>query len=505
MKKNTAITQLILISAIVAVLLMISAKFYFRIDFTEDKRYTLSKATEDILDDLNDVITVKAYFTKDMPPQLVNIRQEFENLLVEYEDNAHGNLVFEIINPNESDELENEAQQNGISPFQVNIQEKDQVKQQRAYLGLLVEMGDKSEPIPMLRPDAGMEYPLTTAIKKLAVEEKPKVALISGQGEPSLNSIVQLNQQLSVLYDVETYELTDTAEIPAYYKSVIMLEPKDSMSAGQFQKLDNYLNNDGNLFLAYNQLDPKLQQGMLGVGNDIGIKSWLSKKGINLQANYVIDAQCMPISYQQRQGPFVINRQIEFPYLPVISTFEDHPIVKGLESVVLPFASSISYTPKDSATQFYPLAFTSDKSGAQNAPIYVDIQKEWTESDFTAPSQLVALALEKGKGGSNDSKIVFISNGSFVTNGEGQQQQGVNEDNINFASNAIDWLSDDTGLIDLRTKAVTNRPIKQLDDTAREMYKWGNFLLPILIILIIGLIRKQQNARKKQKWLQGTY
>ena len=89
--------------------------------------------------------------------------------------------------------------------------------------------------------------------------------------------------------------------------------------------------------------------------------------------------------------------------------------------------------------------------------------------------------------------------------GEGQQQQAVNEDNVNFASNAVDWLSDDTGLIDLRTKAVTNRPLAQLEDAERNIYKWVNALLPIIIILIVGIVRKQRYSRKRSAWIQGNF
>ncbi len=505
MKKSTAITQLIIISAIVVVVALISTKFYFRLDFTEGRRYTLSDATEDVLDDLDNVVTIKAYFTKDLPPQLVNIRQEIENLMVEYEDNSGGNLLYEIINPNESEELEQEAMQNGVTPFQVNIQEKDQVKQQRAYMGMVVQMGDQSESISRIPLNGGMEYALTTAIKKLSVIDKPKVALLGGHGEPSLNAVVQLHQQLSILYDIEPYTITDTADIPSFYRSIIWLDPHDTIPKNHLAKLDDYLSKGGNLFIAYNQMNPNLQQAMLSSGNDIGLTSWLKNKGINLQQNYVIDAQCMAISVQSRQGPFTINRQVKLPYLPIIGTFNEHPIVEGLESLALPFTSSISYSPVDSTIQYTSLAFTSEMSGAQSSPVYVDIEKEWSETDFTNPNQPVALAMEGPISGDVNSKLAFVANGSIVTNGEGQEQQGVNEDNINFVSNAVDWLSDDTGLIELRTKGVTNRPLEMVDDTTRNLYKWGNFLVPILIILLVGLYRKQQNARRKQKWIQGNF
>ena len=104
-----------------------------------------------------------------------------------------------------------------------------------------------------------------------------------------------------------------------------------------------------------------------------------------------------------------------------------------------------------------------------------------------------------------DARLAVVSSGAFAVNGEGQTAQQVNPDNINFAANIIDWLSDDTGLVDLRTKAVTNRPLKQLEDNERAIIKYANVFIPILLILLYGFIRKQRYLKKKQNWLQGDY
>ncbi|MCH8318516.1 MAG: hypothetical protein IIA88_08475, partial [Bacteroidetes bacterium] len=90
-------------------------------------------------------------------------------------------------------------------------------------------------------------------------------------------------------------------------------------------------------------------------------------------------------------------------------------------------------------------------------------------------------------------------------NGEGRQRQQVHPDNVNFAVNSIDWISDDTGLIELRTKGITSRPLKAIEDSKKTLYKYGNVLAPILLILIYGLFRYQMRVRKQQNWIQGNY
>jgi ABC-type uncharacterized transport system involved in gliding motility auxiliary subunit len=238
---------------------------------------------------------------------------------------------------------------------------------------------------------------------------------------------------------------------------------------------------------------------------DIGIKGWLAGKGINMVDQYVIDASCGAVSVRQQQGAFIINRQVQFPYFPIISEFSEHPAVQGLESIVMPFVSPISHLATDSAITIQPLAFSSDVSGTRSAPVYIDINYEWSQNDFTAPRQVIAVAAEGPLVGNVHSRMVVISNGAFSVNGEGQQQQQVSPDNINLASNAIDWLSDDTGLINLRTKGITSRPLEQIEDSKKMMYKIGNLALPILFILAIAIIRWQRYMRKKQSWMQGNY
>ena len=89
-----------------------------------------------------------------------------------------------------------------------------------------------------------------------------------------------------------------------------------------------------------------------------------------------------------------MNTPVSFPYFPIISSFTDHPITKGLESVVLPFASSINITPKDTSISYVTIATTSEKSFNGNLAFYFNISKQWGNSDFTMSKIPVAVAME---------------------------------------------------------------------------------------------------------------
>lgn len=503
MKKSIIFVQVGIVAAILVVINLISDGLYFRLDFTEDNRYTLSTATENILRDLDDVISVKAYFTQDLPPQLAYVRKDLQDQLIEFEDVSGGNILFEFINPNESEELKQEAFQEGIAPVSINVVENDQRQQLQAFMGLVFQAGDQKEVIPLVQPGAALEYDLTTSIKKLSIRDKPKIGFIQGYGEPSFQSFPQLIQQLSVLYDVEPFSIKDTTTIPMFYRSLVWVSPADTISPVDFGKLDQYLSQGGNLFLAHANVKGDLQSGLLSRADNIGLAGWVARKGVQLTDQFVIDAQCASVTVQQRSGFFTVNSQVQFPYFPQVSNFADHPVTSGLETILLPFANPLNITNVDTTISVTPLAYSSDMSGTQMAPVYVDIQKRWNESDFTAPEQILAASIEGI--GVGDGKIIVVTNGQFIINGEGQQVQQLNPDNVNFASNAVDWLSDDTGLIELRTKGITNRPLDAIEDSAKNMLKYGNVFAPILLVLLYALVRRSQSARKRQRWSQGNY
>ena len=139
--KRKVQTTLFLIIAILVLVNVLSTRYFFRIDLTEDQRYSLSDATTDILEKLDEPVTVTSYFSENLPPDVEKVRQDFKDLLIEYANRSDGNVVYEFINPNEDQEAEMKAQQSGISPIMINVRDKDQLKQQKAYLGALSPNG----------------------------------------------------------------------------------------------------------------------------------------------------------------------------------------------------------------------------------------------------------------------------------------------------------------------------------------------------------------------------
>ena len=498
--KKSINTQILLVFAILLVINVLSDKFFFRLDFTSDNRYTLSQATKNILKSLDEPVTVTAYFTEDLPPDIAVVRRDFKDLLVEYANISHGNVVYEFVDPNKDPQIEQKAFQSGVRPVMINTREKDEATQKKVFLGAVIQKGEDSEVLPFIQPGAAFEYDLSSSIKKLTAKNKPVIGLVQGYGSPSMNSMPQAMKLLEVLYTVEPVNLNDSAVNLQKYKTIAIIAPKDTIPESALAKLDKYLAGGGNLYIAMDRVEANLQTAQ-GTVLNTGLEKWLADKGLVVEPDFVVDASCGSIGVQQRTGAFNFTTNVKFPYLPIIVTFADHPITSGLEQVIMPFASSIKYT-GDTANVFTPIAMSSEKSGTQSAPLYFDINKKWRDPDFPMSNIPVGVTLQGNLVGSNPSSIVLFSDGEFAVNGEGQNQKRVSEDNVNLMVNSIDWLSDDTGLIELRTKGVTSRPLDQIEEGKKAFLKWLNFLLPIFLVLLYGIFRMQRKRSIRVKRME---
>ncbi|MEO6131676.1 MAG: GldG family protein, partial [Saprospiraceae bacterium] len=161
--------SILLVIGIVALVFLLSREFFFRVDLTEDKEFTMSKATKNILHDLEDPVTVKAYFSENLPAEFERVKTDFQNLLIEYNNISKGKVNYQFINPGIDQKSEQEAAQNGIQPILINVREKDEASQKKAFMGAVVEYGDQKEVLPFISRESSMEYDLTTAIKKISV------------------------------------------------------------------------------------------------------------------------------------------------------------------------------------------------------------------------------------------------------------------------------------------------------------------------------------------------
>ncbi len=496
--RNNLIIRLVLVLSCLVFINILTSYIFFRVDFTADKQYTLDKVTKRILSEVKDPIIITLYISEDLPPDINRTVRDFKHLLTEYDKYSSKRIEVDEINPNSNEELEMKAINAGIHPVPLEVREKNQVKVQRAFLGLVIQVGDKSETIPLIKPGIAMEYNLSTLIKRLTTHNKSKIGYVIGHGEPVLSTLEQMTRELSVLYDIE-HVILDKKKDLSDYKAIIILSPFEEFSKRELNSLDYYLGAGGSIFVGIDRVNGILSHG-IGVGINTNLETWLKEKGILVEAAFIVDRKCSTVTVQEK-GYLSYPQQINFPYLPLVTDFSNHSITDGIEAMILQFASPISYV-GDSTLTYHELAWTSEMSGKIKAPVSFSIGQVWRPSDFLYPKQVVAAALHGPIVSKQEARLCVIGDGNFIVNGVGEQKITIQPDNINFIANAIDWLSDDSGLMSLRTKGVQSRPLNELSDSKILFIKYFNFLFPLLLVILYGMFQFKRRQFKRTRLMK---
>lgn len=492
-----SIRNLLLVLTAVLLLNVVGHRFHYRADLTSDERFTLSRATLDMLAAMPEAVTVTAYFTEDLPPDLATVRQDVKDLLVEYAERSGGNVQFEFIDPSASDSLERQAQEDGVGSVLVNTREKDKAAQIKAYMGFAVRMADRVAVVPFLQPGSPLEWSLSSAIHQVSQEDKPVVGLIQGHGEPGKDVMPQLEQAMFALYGLEPMALYGDRPVHSRFGVLLWIEPSDSIPADQLAQLDAFLERGGGLLVASSRSVTDLSTTAEVTVRRPELARWLERHGVQLEPGIMVDASCGQVQMMQQRGMYQVQVPVPFPYFPLVTDLSDHVVASGLEAVLLQFTSPLTFIGDTSRTAFIPVLRSSARSAVLPVPRTLDIQKQWTDMDFLMGGQVLGAALE-GRGSEGPrQRMVVIGNGSFMLNGIGPQQAQVNPENIDLVLNALDWITDSTGLIELRTKGVGFRPLEETSDRTRALLKWTMLLLPVLLVLIHGFVRSRW--RKHQR------
>src|SRR5262245_20098902 len=198
----SAVSYTVLVVAVLIVLNLVSTRFFGRLDLTEGKIYSLSEASRQVAADLHDPLIARVYISADLPPQLITVRQYLLDLLSEYRAYGHGNFQFEVVHPS-TEEEETEAQSYGVQPFQANVYEQDKVEMKKITLGLVFIHADQQEALPAVTSTEGLEFQLTSAMRRVTQRSLGNVGIVASTGGPSIaQGLAGLQQLVSREYRI---------------------------------------------------------------------------------------------------------------------------------------------------------------------------------------------------------------------------------------------------------------------------------------------------------------
>ena len=533
-KKNT--DRSILAAMVIGSLILINIiglSVFGRLDMTHDDQYTLSKASRDTLLRLNDPLTVRAYFTEDMPPPFSSNARYVRDLLDEYFANGRGLFRYEFIDPvaeetaedkekkkevkhdifgramREATSMERELQDLGIPAVQVRVNEDDKVEVKRAYMGLAIKYGDNTEVIPMVQETAGLEYDLTTLMRKVIRETTPKIGIITSHGGFDLQKeLGKVHGLLTQMYEVVPLDLNSEGVIAEDIDAIIVVGPTNPFSPAQKQAIDSFVMSGRSAAFLLDSIKPDLQTASSTPANH-GLGDLLASYGVTIGDGLVLDAECATISVAQQRGFMRIAQPVKYPYMPVLKALEDHPISRNLGEVAFPFSSPLKPTAAEGGdVKVEVIAKSSPRSWVAKQPYDLNPLQEWTlENAGSFGTEILALTLagnlkspygqgpkpsaEGDAGAAVNARVMVAGGGAFITD------QFLSPSGEALILNIIDWLILDDALLSVRSRGLSAAPIDEISDAARATVKYGNiFGLPLLFIGLGLLHWRHREARR---------
>jgi len=496
-KLNISMSVFLLIG-IVILINFFAYNIFVRWDLTENKDYSISSATKNAISDLDDLVNIKIYFSSELPSQYSGLRQSVGDILDSYEKYSNSKIKYEFIDPTDNDKLTKELQYKGIPELQFEIHEKDKLQIVRGFLGLEVQYADKSEVIPVVESTTNLEYQVTLAIKKSIADSMSVVGILSSNGSVDGDTAKFIKEKLSELYVVRDVNLEKDAEIDSGINNLIIISPTEEFSQEELEKIDNYFMSGNPLLVLYDGI--KVEEGLQASVNKTGLEKLLSDYGITVAEDLVLESPASSGQAAFTQGFFTFRQN--YPMWPIVKKDgfnKDNDSVSRLESVLFPWASSLSFDSSkvsEGADVSY-LARTSDKSWSQKGSFDLNPQQKFKASGDKGPKVLAydVSAVFKSPYQENKesvNRLIVVGDSNFLTT-----HGNSGGDNLVFFQNIVDSLNIDSDLINIRSKGISSRPVKDLSDTAHALVRYANIFGLTIVVMLFGLFRYFSRRRSK--------
>ena len=315
---------------------LIARDMFHRFDLTDTKMYSLSSSSESIVSKVDDLLTMKVYFSDNLPNELGSTRRFLQDILEEFSAYSDNNIRFFFYNPSSDKDLEEQARKDGIQPVQMQVIENDKVEIKKVYLGMVMLYEDKKEVIPVIQTTAGLEYLISTKIKSLIDIDKKTIGFVDLNSSSPMK-IDNLSSQLSQHYTFNPVDLN--SPISPEIDVLLVSGTIDSVGDATLSSLRTFLDNGKSVFMSQGRIFTDIQtQQAYPIESDIF--DFMSEYGLNLQPNLVLDDHCSSVQVQERRGIFMMNRPMEYPFFPIIQSFNSDEIVVSDLEQVLPFFPS---------------------------------------------------------------------------------------------------------------------------------------------------------------------
>ncbi|HKL08224.1 MAG TPA: gliding motility-associated ABC transporter substrate-binding protein GldG [Bacteroidales bacterium] len=558
--KKQNIIQLLLALIVILLINYISSQTFFRLDLTSDKRYTLSEVTHELLDSLDDIVYIEIYLEGDMPIGFQRMQKSIKEMLDEFQIIAGGNIHYSFINPSKStnqskrNALYQDLYERGLEPS--NVKERDEeggMAQKVLFPGAIITYGGKETPVNFLKNNPAfstevnlnnsiqdLEYAFVDAIRKITSQKHKKIAFIEGQSELDEYETGDITRELAEYYSIDRLTIKEYLGILDPYDAVIIAGPKEKYTEKSKFILDQYIMNGGKVLWFLDAVSVNMDSLSTGSStfaliNDVNLNDQLFKYGVRINPNVIQDVQCALIPVNTAAG----GAQPKFVpapwlYYPLLIPPDNHPVTKSLNLIKTEFPGVIDTVGVGDDITKKILLSSSAHARVLDAPLLVNlaqVQEQINPGAFHQSNLPIAVLLEGSfesvfknrylenivgesdvsiKETSKRTEMIVVADADIIRNEVRERADGVfisplgydrytkqTYGNKEFVMNAVHYLVDQKGLLELRSREFKLRMLdkaKIIDERLR--WQLMNTIIPVIFIFIFGGILIYIRKRK---------
>ena len=556
--KSKALKQLGIVFLAIIVINLISNFFFKRFDLTQDKRYTLSETTLNIIKSVDSPLYIEVYLEGNFPPEFKRLQNETKQLLEEFTA-YNSNIIFNFKNPIEKEETRVEKMKEfyakGMQPLSITVEDKGKQSQEVVFPWAQATYGDKFTKVALLKNLMGasteqkvissvqhLEFGFAEAINKISKEKQKKIAVIKGNGELIEPLMADFLRTVKESYYIGPFTLDSVAKQPTQtlealkkYDLAVIAKPTEAFTEEEKQVLDQFIMNGGKTLWLVDVVSADMDSlynetgTILAAQRELNLTDMFFKYGIRINPLLVKDEYATPIKLATgNQGSETQMQEYTWKFAPFIYPTSTNPIVKNMEGIKFEFTSPIEILKNDIKKTVLLSSSEYSKTVGTPSPISLDmVTEETTPEEYEGKGLLPVAVLMEGKFKSmyqnrvlpfkdnsfqatgKDNKMIVISDGDVIKN---QLDKGVPLElgfdkwtnqlygNKEFLMNCVNYLLDDNGLINIRSKDVDlpllNKEEVYKNYTMAQMVTVG---LPIVILAIFGFLftflRKRKYSR----------
>jgi gliding-associated putative ABC transporter substrate-binding component GldG len=556
---NKNIKSVLFIIAILLIVNGIGNNFFYRFDLTQDHRYTLSKTSLNILKDVKEPLIVDVFLKGQFPGEFKKLQTETQQILEEFKA-YNSNITFQFVNPIENDEERDTIMQSflerGLTPVNVTVDDKGKQTQEVVFPWAIATYQGKSTKVPLLKNVMGastaekvvssvqhLEYAFANAFNTVAKAKEKKIAVIKGNGEMHDLLMADFIKQVRENYFIGTFTLDSVAKKPneslkylKKYDLAIIAKPTEKFSDEEKLVLDQFIINGGKTLWLVDQVNIEMDSlyndsgATLAFPFDLNLNDMFFKYGFRINPTLVKDVMATPIALATgEQGSATQYTQYPWFYSPLIYPASKNPIVTNVDALKFEFANGIEVLKNDIKKTV--LLQSSPYSKLIGTPVEVNlnmVSERPEQGEFKNTGNIPMAVLLEGKFHSvyqnrvmpfpektfqavgKDNKMIVVSDGDLIRNQLDKNFQPLElgydkwtnklYGNKEFLMNCVNYLLDDSGLINIRSKEV-NLPLldKEKVYDRYTQTQWITVGLPIVVLAIFGFVftflRKRKYSR----------